>query len=139
MPHPLTFHDKSFGLAKLRKTCQLFPETTEVVAWGRPTFRVGKMFAVYSGSAKTEQPKVHVQYPHSILVKVDASERQALEQDSRFFIPAYFGPFGWLGLNLDSAKPDWDEIYELLDTSYRAVAPKRLIAQLNAGENPISL
>ena len=33
----------------------------------------------------------------SMLVKVDESDRKALEQDRRFYFPAYMGPFGWLG------------------------------------------
>ena len=38
------------------------------------------------------------------MVKVDESDRRALEQDRRFFFPAYLGPSGWLGLNLEANK-----------------------------------
>lgn len=72
-----------------------------------------------------------IPYPHSVLVKVDESDRKALEQDSRFFFPAYMGPFGWLGLDLTAAEVDWEEVTELLDASYRMVASKKLVKQLD--------
>ncbi|WP_299010384.1 MmcQ/YjbR family DNA-binding protein, partial [uncultured Caulobacter sp.] len=62
----------------------------------------------------------------------DESERTALEQDRRFFFPAYVGPFGWLGLDFDAAPVDWTEVGELIDASYRLTAAKRLIKQLDA-------
>ena len=48
----------------------------------------------------------------------------------RFFVPQYTGPKGWVGAWLD-VDPDWDEIAELIEESYRLVAPKRLVAQLD--------
>ncbi len=78
------------------------------------------------------QGRVHLQYPYSILVKVDDSDRKALEQDTRFFFPAYMGPFGWLGLDFTARKKvDWDEVRELIDASFRMIAPKKLIKQLD--------
>lgn len=77
-----------------------------------------------------------MQYPHSVLIKVDDSDRTALEQDTRFFYPAYLGPFGWLGLDFAAkkfaaAKVDWVEVAELVDSSFRLVAPKKSIKQLD--------
>ncbi len=43
----------------------------------------------------------------------------------RFFVPAYVGPKGWVGVRLDS-KPDWNEVTALVRRSYRLIAPKRL-------------
>src|SRR6476660_393862 len=92
-----------------------------------------KMFVMYGGSAKPEMKGAdYVQYPHSIMVKVDESDRRALEQDRRFFFPDYLGPSGWLGLDLAATKKaDWNEVTELIDASYRLVAPKKLITRLN--------
>jgi len=90
------------------------------------------MFVMYGGSAKTDVKGEYVQYPHSILVKVDDSDRKALEQDTRFFFPAYMGPFGWLGMDFTARKKvDWDEVRELVDASFRLVAPKKLVKQLD--------
>ncbi len=42
------------------------------------------------------------------------------------------GPFGWLGLDLTARKkPDWDEVRELIDASFRLTAPKKLVRLLD--------
>jgi phosphoribosylglycinamide formyltransferase-1 len=47
-------------------------------------------------------------------------------QPRRFYLPAYIGPRGWVALRLDVGKVDWDEVRELLLSSYALIAPKRL-------------
>lgn len=131
MPHPIMFGDDDMGLAEVREIALGFPEAFEKVSWGRPVFCAPKMFVVYGGSVKGPPEDDHVQYPHSVLVKVDDGDRAALEQDRRFFFPAYLGPFGWLGLDLTAATVDWREVAELADASFRLVAPKKLITQLD--------
>ena len=130
MPHPIMFSDDDPLLVRLRVLALKFPATTEKISHGRPVFGVPKMFAVYGGSRRNP-PGPHIPYPQSLLVKVDDSERAALEEDRRFFHPAYLGPYGWLGLDLTVAEVDWDEVAELLDASYRLVAPAKLIRQLD--------
>ncbi len=126
MPHPIMFDDADPALGRVRDIALALPEATEAVAHGRPTFRCGKMFGVYGGGPKGGK----IRYDQSVLFIADESERQALEEDSRFFVPAYFGPAGWLGLILDD-NTDWDEVAELLDASFRQVAPKRAISVLD--------
>ena len=53
----------------------------------------------------------------------------------RYFVPAYVGPSGWVGVWLDHA-PDWNAVTELLEDGYRRTAPKRLLLQLDA--TPVS-
>jgi predicted DNA-binding protein (MmcQ/YjbR family) len=53
-------------------------------------------------------------------------------QPDRFYLPAYVGPRGWVGLRLDTGEVDWDEVAELLRGSYLLVAPKRLAEQVEA-------
>ncbi len=132
------FDDDDPYLARLRRLALAFPDAVEAVAHGRPTFRVRKMFAVYGSSTKgdsaTRQP-----YPHGLLLIPDEEERPALEEDPRYFVPAYYGPFGWVGLDLAAAPPDevdWQEVAELLDCSYRQVAGARLVARLEAEGGP---
>jgi predicted DNA-binding protein (MmcQ/YjbR family) len=123
------FSDDDFGLAELRGLALGFPEAFEKVSWGRPVFCAPKMFAMYGGNRKSAGDMVA--FPHALLVKVDDSDRRSLELDDRFFFPAYMGPSGWMGLDLTAAKVDWDEVAELLDASFRLVAPKKLIKQLD--------
>jgi len=123
------FRDDDPGLAELRAIALAFPEAFEKVSHGRPTFCVPKMFAMYGGNSK-ETGEI-VPFPNSVLIKVDESDRAALQQDERFFYPMYLGPYGWLGLDLAAAKVDWAEVTELVDASYRIVAPKKLISRLD--------
>ena len=132
MPHPIMFRDDDPCLAEVRKIALSFPDAFEQVSHGRPAFFVSKMFAMYGGSVKPETKGDYIQYPHSIMVKVDESDRRALQQDKRFFYPAYLGPSGWLGLDLAARKKvDWGEVRELIDASFRLIAPKKLIRLLD--------
>jgi hypothetical protein len=131
VPHPLVFKDDDPGLTELRGIALDFPEAFEKVSHGRPTFCVPKMFAMYGGSSKATGEIVA--YPQSVLIKVDESDRAALHRDKRFFYPMYLGPYGWLGLDLTAAKVDWGEVTELVDASYRMVAPKKLVSRLDQG------
>lgn len=124
------FRDDDPGLAELRAVALSFPEAFEKVSWGRPVFCAPKMFVMFGGNSKATGEMVA--YPYSVLTKVEESERLALEQDSRFFFPAYLGPFGWLGLDLTAATVDWGEVRELVDASFRLAASKRLVKLLDA-------
>jgi predicted DNA-binding protein (MmcQ/YjbR family) len=132
MPHPIMFREDDPVLAEVRTIALSFPDAFEKVSHGRPAFFVSKMFAMYGGSAKPETRGDYLQYPQSIVVKVDDSDHRALQQDARFFYPAYLGPSGWLGLDFTaSPKVDWGEVRELIDGSFRMVAAKKLVRQLD--------
>jgi hypothetical protein len=45
---------------------------------------------------------------------------------ARFFLPAYLGAKGWIGVRIDLPRIDWGEVEALILDSYRLVAPKRL-------------
>ena len=129
MAHPIMFDDGDPGLAALRKIALSYPGALEKVSHGRPGFFVTKMFAMYGGS--TRQTGTMVAVNRSVMVKVDDADREALRQDSRFFYPAYVGVSGWLGLDLTAATVDWTEVRELVDSSYRLVAPATSIRELD--------
>ncbi len=84
---------------------------------------------MYGGNEKRSGAEM-VPFPYSMLVKVEEVDRPALEQDSRFFYPAYMSASGWLGLDFSVGTVDWDEVRDLVDASYRPVAPKKLIKEL---------
>jgi predicted DNA-binding protein (MmcQ/YjbR family) len=58
------------------------------------------------------------------------SARLAEEHPDRFFIPAYLGSRGWIGLWLDTGRVDWDEVERLVVDAYRLTAPKSLRSRL---------
>ena len=49
----------------------------------------------------------------------------------RFSVPPYFGPSGWLAPEFQAAPVDWEEVAELMETSYRQVALKRMLKALD--------
>ena len=125
------FGDDDPGQRELREIALSYPEAYEKVSHGRPGFFVSKMFAMYGGSTKENGPMRGV--PHCVMIKVDESERTALQQDERFFYPAYMGVSGWLGLDFSLAKVDWAEVRELVDASFRLVASQKQIRLLDEG------
>jgi predicted DNA-binding protein (MmcQ/YjbR family) len=123
------FDDDDPYLARVRELACALPGTAEKVSHGRPAFYTKKVFAYYGGSLK--QDGAWVQHRHSLIVLADPIDRRALLEEDRVYVPAYLGPSGWIGVDLDE-RTDWDEVAELLDASYRLTAPKRHIAQLDA-------
>ena len=113
-------------LERVRTLCLALPETFELEAWGRPTFRLGngrgKMFC----SAASDGT--------SITVKADPLEREALlaEEGERYYLPPYVGGKGWVGIRLDRPGTPWDEVGELIATSYCLIAPRRLADRVTA-------
>ena len=121
------------ALTKLRTLCLAIPEAHEVEAWGAPTFRVkNKLFAMYAAPNNH-----HGDGRESVWVKAAAGNQELMVRAApkKFFVPAYVGPSGWIGVYLDGA-PDWGELDELLRDGHRLVAPKKLLAALNAPPAP---
>jgi len=60
--------------------------------------------------------------------KAPPGERDRLvrESPSRYFVPPYVGPKGWVALRLDTARVDWKAVKELLFVSYFLTAPASL-------------
>ena len=58
-------------------------------------------------------------------------ERQALREDPRFAVSPHHGDRGWMALDLERDAIDWVEVAELLETAYRTVAGRELVAILD--------
>lgn len=131
MTHPVMFDDDDPLLKRLRDLCRRLPEAEERISHGRPSFRAGKVFAVYGGSEKL-RPGEHRRVPSALIFTPDPVDLPALDADDRFFVPAYYGPSGGRAIDLADPATDWTEVAELVDASYRRVAPRRLVAELDA-------
>lgn len=107
---------------KVRKICLSLPEAVEKPFGDHtaPAFRVRDRIFVF---CQQDRP--------AIWFKGAPAAQEALvgSDPKRFFVPPYIGPKGWVGAYLD-ASTDWDEIAELVEESYRLIAPKRLAAKL---------
>ena len=134
MSHPQMFDTGDPYLRRLREICLALPGADEKVSHGRPNFFTRKVFAIYGGVVKgNHDPEP---YRHAVIVQPDESDRAALLEDPRFVVPGYYGPYGWLMLDLRNDRAadgvDWDEVAELVDASYRRTAPVRLVRELDA-------
>lgn len=129
MAHLQMFDDDDPCLQRVRELSAALPGTAEKVSHGRPAFHTKKVFAYYGGSLKLDSE--WAQHPQSVVVLPDPGDRQALLEDGGVYVPAYLGPSGWIGIDLD-IDTDWTEIAELLDASYRLTAPRQNIAELDA-------
>jgi len=68
----------------------------------------------------------------SLGVRVDkALQPMLVASDARFTIAKYVGQHGGVDMRL-GPKPNWDEVEQLIVGSYRAVAPKRRVKELDA-------
>ena len=114
-------------LGRLRTLALAFPDAAEKVSHGHPAFFTTKVFAYYGGSVKVDGE--YRRHEQSVLVLLDPAERDALLGEERCYVPAYLGPSGWVGVDLDD-HTDWGEIGELLDASYRRTAGPRRVARL---------
>lgn len=117
---------------RIRRLCLQFPEAAEVEAWGDPTYRVrNKIFAMEKGRG-TE-----------VWCKAAPGAQEALtgSEPDRFFVPPYVGSKGWIGVRLEALadQAEWEEIRELIEDSYRLIAPKRLVAALDGARDDAAL
>ncbi len=128
------FRDDDPGLAELREIVLALPGAVEFVSHGRPCFKAGekgKVFASFGAGLKTG-PGTHRRVDSALSVKIAPEELPAIDEDERFFLPMYAGSSPWRATDLARPDVDWQEIAELVDASYRGVAGKRLLAELDA-------
>ena len=107
MPAPL--------LPRLRKLCLSFHDTTEVKAWGEPTFRVrGRLFAMYAAAGNH-----HGEGREALWLNCTVMNQALMIADNpkRFFKPAYVGAYGWVGVYLD-ARPSWKLVSLVVQDAY---------------------
>jgi hypothetical protein len=113
-------------LKRIRAICLGFPETSERLSHGAPTFfvRGKKAFLMVLTNH-------HGDGRFAIWCAAPAGLQQALvEADAeRFFVPPYVGHRGWLGLRLDRTL-DWDELTGIAEDAYADVAPAKLVQRL---------
>ena len=122
------FDDDDPLLARVRQVALALPDAAEKVSHGIPAFFTTKVFAYYGGSVKTDDG--YERHSQSLLVLADPAERPALLEDGSCFHPMYLGVSGWVGIDLGD-DTDWDEVGELVETSYRLTAGVRRVARLD--------
>ena len=114
-------------LERIHAICLALPETNERPSHGAPSFfvRDKKVFLMFHDDHHGDgRLAVWCHAPPGAQAALVASDPE------HFFVPAYVGHRGWIGVRLDRGV-DWDEVAELVEDAYRMVAPKRLLAELD--------
>ncbi|MDH3683976.1 MAG: MmcQ/YjbR family DNA-binding protein [Acidimicrobiia bacterium] len=108
---------------RLRAICLDYPEATEQETWGHPTFRVNDK--IFAGMGTDDDGLT------AMSMKAEpGAQGGLLDEGHPFFYPKYVGSKGWIGVVVDG-QTDWDRIADLVDDSYRAIAPKKLVKLLD--------
>lgn len=115
------------ALREVRRICLGFPEVSERLSHGAPSWfvREKKSVAMFLDDH-------HGDGILGIWCKAPPGVQEELveAEPDRFYRPPYVGPAGWIGVRLDR-DVDWDEVAGILEDSYRMVAPKVLLRQLD--------
>jgi predicted DNA-binding protein (MmcQ/YjbR family) len=108
-------------LTKLRRIALALPEASEELTWGTDiNFRVRKKIFAFPGDGD------------SLCVKAEREQVNGLLADPRFRPAPYLARGGWVVCDLTAGPVDWDEVIELIHTSYCLIAPKTLAKQVIA-------
>ena len=106
-------------LAELTAICLALPEAVRERRGTHADFRVRtKVFAYYLDDH-------HGDGIVAVCCKTARGENVAWARADpvRFYLPAYIGPRGWVGLRLDVEPVDWRQVSDLVIDSYRLAAP----------------
>jgi hypothetical protein len=115
-------------LARFRAACARLPEIEERLSHGAPTVfvRGKKSFAMLWADGHHEDG-----FPHLWVAAAPGVQGELIASDpQQFFRPPYVGHRGWVGVRLDRGIED-DELRELCEDAFRAVAPKTLGSRLH--------
>ncbi len=115
--------DQDAALARMREICLGLPERSERLSHGAPTFFVrGKRAFAMVLSNHHGDGRFAIWCAAS-----DGMQKLLVDSDSeRFFVPAYVGHRGWLGVRLDRGL-DWEELAGIVEDAYAEVAPPKLV------------
>lgn len=100
------------------------PEAYEDHPWGEDVAKVGSKIFVFAGMDEVDE--------HGMTVKLRESHDQALSVPGAAPTGYGLGRAGWVTVPFRATTPPLDVLKDWVEESYRLVAPKRLIAELDA-------
>ena len=118
------------ALRHVRTACLALPQVTERLSHGAPSFFIRDRTAFVN--AWIDGHHDH-HFPH-LWCAAEPGVQEALVAGTpaTFFRPPYVGHRGWIGVRLDGGI-GWEEVEDLCEDAYRAVAPQRLVTELDGG------
>jgi hypothetical protein len=103
------------------------PGATERPSHGSPAFFAEKQFVMLWPDGHHDHG-----FPHLwCAAPPGAQDDMIATEPDRFFRPPYVGGRGWIGVRLDG-RIDWEELAAICEEAFRTVAPKGLVAALDA-------
>jgi hypothetical protein len=108
------------ALSRIRAICLALPETSERRSHGAPTFFIRDKRAFV-----TFHEDHHGDGRLAIWCAAPDGEQEALVESSpdEYFVPAYVGHRGWLGVRLDRGL-SWDEVAAAVEGAYLTVSAR---------------
>ncbi len=111
-------------LDRIRALSLAQPRAAEKLSHGMPVFFIekGRTYAWFSDNH-------HGNGITAVLVKTSGTDEQDALDPQIFYKPAYLAPSGWIGMNLDAATIDWDQVEARIEQSWAYAATPRLREQ----------
>jgi len=106
-------------LERVRRLCMSWPEVTERLSHGEPTWfvRDKRTFVTYADRHHDDRVAFWCAAPpgaRDLLVEADPG---------RYFVPPYVGHRGWLGVFLD-VPVEWDMVEDIIGDAYHTSADR---------------
>lgn len=115
-------------LERVRAICLALPEVNERPSHGTPTFFIRDKKTVVTYSDNHHDDGILALW----CAAAEGVQEMLVEADPhQFFRPPYVGHRGWIGVRLDR-NPEWDVVAGIIEDAYREIAPKTLVARLDA-------
>jgi predicted DNA-binding protein (MmcQ/YjbR family) len=108
---------------KVREFALSLPEATEEHPWGEDVAKVRGRIFVFLGSPGSRRMTVKLEESHAHALSIDGAERTGYG----------LGDSGWVTVPLRAQGVNVALLRDWVEESYRIVAPKRLLAELDVG------
>jgi predicted DNA-binding protein (MmcQ/YjbR family) len=119
-------------VTRIAGICLALPGTAQRASGDHLSFHVGKRVFAYALNNHHGDGIVGL----CCKVALGGNTDLVTTYPKRYYLPAYIGPRGWVGLRLDRATIDWDEATGLVHDSYRLVAPRHLAKRVVSPATP---
>lgn len=117
--------------ARLAALCEAYPETEAANRYDTEHLSLevaGKRFGYYLYQHFGDDGR-----SGAVLKAAPGAQEMLVEEDpDRFWVPAFVGRHGWIGIRLDLDEPDWNEIADFVRDAWRLTAPKRVLKSFDA-------
>jgi hypothetical protein len=111
--------------ARFAQICKAYPETVAASRWDNEHLSLevaGKRFGYYLYQHFGDDGR-----SGAVLKAAPGVQEMFVEADpDRFWVPAFVGRHGWLGIRLDLEEPDWDEVAAFVHEAWLTTAPRKV-------------